>query len=85
MRTELEAARSLLTSPEWLIWLKFLRKDRRGYLQQKVNEAVEKGNIIEAQICRALMKDCLTQIELFGSFIKKTESELKKGAQDEQK
>lgn len=73
---QLQTCRRLLTSPDWIVWVKFLKQDRRGYLQNKINQAVKDGELVQAQIMLALQEDCLRQIELFGNFIKKTESEL---------
>jgi len=76
LREQLAQARALLTSPEWLIWVNFLKKDRRGILQTKVNKAVEEGNLVKAQIAKALLDDCKMQLDLFGSFIRKTEKQI---------
>ena len=77
MNQELHTMRSLFTSPEWSIWAKFLKSERRGYLQNKINSAVESGNLVEAQIALALYKDCVKQIELFGRHIVETEKQIK--------
>ncbi len=74
---QLEATRKLLTGPEWSIWTNFLKRERRQYLQNRVNAAVKTGNTVEAQIALALMEDCLKQIELFGQSVREAESKIK--------
>jgi hypothetical protein len=46
----------LLVSEEWRIYVNFL-KNRVQDFQQKVNDAVEKGDILEAKVQLALLKD----------------------------
>ena len=77
MNAQLQGMRKLLVSDEWSLWANFLKRERRGYLQNKVNAAVESGNLVEAQIALALFKDCNKQIELFGRHIQEAESKLK--------
>ena len=74
---QLQEARQLLTSDEWRVWSQFLRTKRRGYLQNKLNESVEKGDIVQAQICKALMDDCIKMLDLFSSFLKEADGKLK--------
>ena len=81
LQAQLQGMRKLLVSEEWSIWANFLKRERRQFLQNRVNSAVESGNIGEAQIALALMKDCIRQIELFGNYVKETESRINnKGA-----
>jgi len=83
LRQELAKARSLLTSNDWLVWVRFLRNERRPALQLKVNGAVEKGNIEDARVFLALMKDCEYQISLFSEHLKSIESQINQGGKDE--
>ena len=80
LRQQLETMRALLKSHDWVVWLNFLKKDRRLHLQNKVNSAVKEGDVVQAQIALALMDDCLKQIELFGRIISETESKINQGA-----
>ena len=81
LQDQLQGMRKLLVSDEWALWANFLKRERRQFLQNRVNSAVESGNIDEAQIALALMKDCIRQIELFGNYVKETESRINnKGA-----
>ena len=77
LQAQLQGMRKLLVSEEWTLWANFLKKERRGYLQNKLNAAVEAGNLVEAQIALALHKDCVKQIDLFSRHIQETESKLK--------
>lgn len=83
LNKQLDQVKSLMESKDWGIWTTFLRKERRGYLQNKVNAAVKAGNLTEAQVASALMDDCIKQIELFEGFKKTLESKIK-GASDGQ-
>lgn len=82
LRNQLTAVRRLLASPDWLIWSDFLKKERRKYLQDKVNAFIREGNLVQAQIALALKDDCLKQIELFGKYISDTESKIKQGEKE---
>lgn len=66
---QLQRTRSLLGSADWIIWADFLKKERRHKLQEKINEAVRKGDLNEAQQYLILFDDCLKQIELFKTHI----------------
>lgn len=77
MNAQLQGMRKLLVSEEWALWANFLRKERKGYLQNKINSAVEAGNLEEARIALALFRDCLKQIDLFGRHIQETEKKMK--------
>ena len=81
LQVQLQGMRKLLVSEEWSIWANFLRKERRSFLQNRVNSAVESGDVVEAKVALALMRDCQKQIELFGNHVKETESRINnKGA-----
>ena len=77
----LERIRMLLKSPEWDIWLNFLKRDRVFYLQKKANQAVEEGELVKAQCLMTLLKDCKRQIELFSVGIQRLEAQSKKNAE----
>ena len=77
LQSQLQGMRKLLVSEEWILWANFLKKDRRGHLQNKINSAVEAGNLVEAQIALALFKDCVKQIDLFSRHIQETEAKTK--------
>lgn len=79
MRDQMTQARKLLTSPEWLAWSNFLKRERRKLLQSKVNEAVEMGELNAAQTALALLKDCEFQISLFQQHVKNMEHSINKG------
>lgn len=67
---ELNQILKLLGSPDWVVWVNFLKKQRRPGLQQKINASVRKGDFHQAQIEMALMDDCQRQIESFERYIK---------------
>ncbi len=54
----------LLSGTEWRQWVEFLGH-RHKALQNKVNQAVDKGSLEEARIARALMVDCKRQAQEF--------------------
>jgi len=76
---QLDSQKRLLTSPEWLEFVRFLKKERKPYLQSKVNSWVKEGNIVQAQIALALMDDVDKEIELFRKYVSETESKVKQG------
>ena len=77
MNAQLQGMRKLLVSDEWSLWANFLKRERRGYLQNKVNAAIREKRYDEASVALALYDDCTKQIELFGRHISDTESKLK--------
>lgn len=79
---ELARVRSLLTSPDWSVWVNFLKKDRVEFLQNKINSAVDSGDIVEAKIALALLKDSAKQIKLFKSYISELEKRSKNGGKE---
>ena len=54
----------LIRSEEWRVYIDFLKR-RSKKLQNKMNEAVEKGDLTEARVQLALFKDCLKQVDSF--------------------
>lgn len=63
-RQETEEALLLMRSPEWKQFIIF-QKRRSVRLQNRVNDAVEKGDLSEARANLILMKDALKQVEAF--------------------
>lgn len=55
---------ALLRSEEWRVYRDFLKR-RIQKLQNKVNEAVESGDLVEAKVQLALMKDSTKLVEAF--------------------
>ena len=77
LNAQLQSMRSLLVSEEWVQWTNFLKRERRGYLQNKANSLLREGKYEEARIALALMDDCVKMIEIFGRSISDTENKLK--------
>ncbi len=75
---QIEEIRDLLRSREWQHWLKFLR-NRKSFLQHKVNTLLVSDQDLKAKIALALMNDVDKQIELFQGVLKDLESK-KQGA-----
>lgn len=63
-RLENEDALKLMRSEEWKQYVNFLKR-KSVKLQKKVNDAVEKGDIVEAKVQLAMMQDCTKSIEAF--------------------
>jgi len=55
-KKDTEESLALISSSEWRHYVKFLER-RVVYFQNKINDAVDKGNLVEAQMSRALQKD----------------------------
>ena len=55
-RKDTDEALELLRTPEWRQYVKFLER-RVHVFQSKVNDFVEKGNLIDAKVSLALLKD----------------------------
>lgn len=70
---------SLLQSDDWRQYLIFLKK-RNERLQGNVNDAVRKGDILEARVCLALMEDSQKQAEVFKQNIMQKKQEMKSNA-----
>lgn len=60
---------SLLRSEEWTVYVRFLR-ERAVKLQDDVNDAVRRGDIVKAQICLAVLEDSVNQCHIFKKQIK---------------
>ena len=76
LQSQLQGMRKLLVSEEWILWANFLKKERKGYLQNKVNNCVRERRFDDAAIALALMDDCLRQVDLFSKHIKNTDEKL---------
>ena len=74
---KLEEMTRLVRSPEWRHYIDFLSL-RVEHFQGLVNTEVYSGNIVQAQINYALMKDAMKQVELFNLRIKEVEKSLNK-------
>lgn len=73
---QVEEMQDLIKSPEWRHYLQFLR-ERKSFLQNKVNTLLGSNEEVKAKIALALMHDCDKQIELFRQKVSEAESKLK--------
>ena len=75
---DIEEGLSLLRSDEWKQYLAFLRR-RNQKQQARVNAAVRKADIIQAQIDLALMEDSMRQADIFRQQVLQANANIKKG------
>lgn len=68
---------ALLNSTEWRQYIKFLEKRVLGF-QNKVNDAVSKGNIVDAQVSLALLRDSEKLAKSFRQQVLENKAKLKK-------
>lgn len=72
---------ALLNSTEWRQYVKFLEK-RVITFQNKVNDAVSKGNIVDAQVSLALLRDSEKLARSFRQQVLENKAKLKKQEDD---
>lgn len=75
--TDTEDALKLLRSDEWKQYIVFL-KGRARKLQDDVNDAVQAGNMDEAKVALAVMKDSKKQTELFIKHVMNNKEQLER-------
>jgi len=78
IREELDLRRRLVTSHEWVIWVKFLKNERKPKLQDKINSCVRANDFEGAKSHMAIFDDCTRQIELFSGSTKDLQALLDK-------
>lgn len=82
LKKDLDDAVQILTSSDWRVYKDFLRRRILKY-QNKVNENVESGNLTQAQIALALMKDSQKLSDSFVQQVNQTKLNLKAKEQTE--
>lgn len=64
LKQDNEESLFLITSNEWRQFIEFIKKRSKRF-QFQINEAVERGDIVEAKIKLALMKESQRQVDTF--------------------
>ena len=80
-RKDVKEALSLLRSGEWKQYVAFKMR-RAAKFQKEANDAIRKGNLVQAQLNLALMDDNLSETETFKTQVLKKKEKLNQGEEN---